>query len=101
MNHKLQPLMTAVAKARRNQKLSQADAGKKSGVGQAHWSRIENGTIDVRLSSMIDITRALGYELMLIPKELVPAVKAILQSSLTQDFEEDQPAYSLDDDDSE
>lgn len=95
-NYKLQPLISTLAAARRQKNLSQADAGKKSGVGQAHWSRIENGSIDVRLSSMIDMTRALGLELMLVPKEYVPAVKAIIHHrSESDEFEEDQAAYSI------
>jgi len=98
-NYKLQPLMSTLAAARRQKRLSQADAGKKSGVGQAHWSRIESGSIDVRLSSMIDITRALGLELMLVPKEYVPAVKALIhQGAEADEFEEDQAAYSIEED---
>jgi len=47
------------------------------GVSKANVIRIEHGR-DLRVSTLLDIARELGLEPMLIPKENVPAVRALL-----------------------
>ncbi len=70
-------------KAARNKKgLSQRKLGAKIGVPQSHLSKIENGAVDLKTSSLIELARALDLELMLVPRALVPAVQG-LQRSLT------------------
>lgn len=48
------------------------------GQPQSSVSRVERGG-DVRLSTMLEIARTLELEPMLIPKRLVPAVRALVQ----------------------
>ena len=96
-NPVLQPLIEELAAARRRAKLSQRALGAKVGVAQSHISKIERGAVDPQLSNLLEISRALGLELMLVPSRLVPAVRALVRPAI-RDGEVDQlPAYRLDD----
>jgi len=66
-----------LATIRRARRLTQADLAKRIGVSAANVSRIEVGK-DLRVSTLVDIARALGFEPMLVPKAAVPAVRALL-----------------------
>ncbi|HEX3913607.1 MAG TPA: helix-turn-helix domain-containing protein [Steroidobacteraceae bacterium] len=63
--------------ARRHAGLSQRALGAKVGVAQSHISKIERAAIDPQVSSLMELARALGLELMLVPAQLVPAVHAL------------------------
>jgi len=63
--------------ARRRAGLSQRALGGKVGVAQSHISKIERAVIDPQVSSLMELARALGLELMLVPAPLVPAVQAL------------------------
>jgi len=53
---------------RTGQGLSQRELGQKSGLTQAQISRIENGEVDLRLSSLIALVEVLGLHLTLTPR---------------------------------
>ena len=63
--------------ARKRAGLTQKELGEKTGMPQSHISRIENGEVDVQASSLVEIARVLGLELILVPSELVPAVEGL------------------------
>lgn len=73
----LHPTATALNAARHRAGLSQRALGAKLGIAQSHLSKIERAAVDPQLSSLTEIARALGLELMLVPKQLVPAVQAL------------------------
>ncbi|MBI3678027.1 MAG: helix-turn-helix transcriptional regulator [Proteobacteria bacterium] len=77
--------------------LSQRELSGRIGLPQAQISRIENGTVDPRLSSLIEIARALDLELVFVPRAIVPAVEALKRgrSGTTAAI----PAYKLDSED--
>ena len=58
----------------------------KSGVPQSHISKIENGAVDLRTSSLVALARVLDLELELVSKKTVPAVKSIVRSSASADL---------------
>ena len=58
----------------------------KSGVPQSHISKIENGAVDLRTSSLVALARVLDLELELVSKKTVPAVKSIVRSSTSADL---------------
>lgn len=66
--------------ARQGKGLSQRGLGKLVGVPQSHISRIESGAVDLRLSSLVEIARALDLELTLVPRKSVTAVQSIVRS---------------------
>ncbi len=67
--------------ARKAKGLSQRELAKLAGVPQSHISRIENAGVDLRVSSLVEIARALDLELTLVPRKAVPAVNSIVRST--------------------
>jgi transcriptional regulator with XRE-family HTH domain len=72
-----QPIIETLIAARLRAGLSQSTLGAKVGLAQSHISKIERGAVDVQTSSLVELARALGLELMLVPAQLVPAVQAL------------------------
>lgn len=99
MELSLQPIVAELATARREAKLSQRALGKKIGLAQSHVSKIERGTVDPQLSNLLEMARALGLELMLVPKRLVPAVRALTPPAGREVGVGQLPAYRLDETD--
>lgn len=64
--------------ARRKSQIKQAELGAKLGLPQSHISKIEKGETDPRLSTISDMGKLLGHELMLIPSPLVPYIASIV-----------------------
>ena len=86
----------AIKRARSRQRLSQRNLAAATGMTQSQISRFESGVVDLRLSSLIELARALDLEPMLIPRTLVPAAEALLRDTRDAD---PLPAYRLDEDD--
>lgn len=81
MTYSLDQIATALKAAREEQGLSQRELGRRAGFPQAHISNIESGSVDLKVSSLIEIARALGLELMLVPRPHVPGVQALTGTS--------------------
>jgi predicted transcriptional regulator len=77
--------------ARRADHVSQKALGAAIGLPQSHVSAIETGKVDPRLSSALEMARRLDYELMLVPRILVPAVRAMLAG------DDEAPLWAVDD----
>jgi transcriptional regulator with XRE-family HTH domain len=71
-------ILQTLRTAREQTGLSQRDLSARIGVPQSHISKIESGATDLRLSSLVELARALDYELVLVPRKLLPAVEAIV-----------------------
>jgi transcriptional regulator with XRE-family HTH domain len=97
MNHETELFAKTLKAARMSKGLSQRALSDRVGVPQAHISKIENGTVDLRLSSLIALARALDLEVTLVPRRAMPAVQSIVRSSGPARSESARPAYSLDD----
>ncbi|MDZ7783268.1 MAG: helix-turn-helix transcriptional regulator [Halioglobus sp.] len=67
--------------ARMAKGLSQAALAQRAGVPQSHISKIENAGVDLRLSSLSEIARALDLELMLVPRQVVPATRSLIRQA--------------------
>ncbi len=81
MAYKSEALIGSLREAREVAGMSQRDLSARSGLTQSHISQIECGTLEPGLSSLIDLSRALNLEVVLVPKKLLPAVNGILQTS--------------------
>ena len=81
MSYKTDHLSASLRKARVDMGLSQRDLSTKSGVPQAQISKFENGAVDLRLSSLVALFRALGLELELVPRKSISAVQSIVRST--------------------
>ncbi|MYA10876.1 MAG: helix-turn-helix transcriptional regulator [Gemmatimonadetes bacterium] len=63
----------ALRAVRKAEGLSQRTLSERSGLTQAQISRFENGKADPRLSSLVELARGVGAEVMLVPAGAVPA----------------------------
>ena len=97
MAHASEHIAKALRQARESKGLSQRELSATSGVPQGHISRIEAGTVDLRLSSLVELARALDLELMLVRRHAVAAARSIIRTSGSA--RPARPAYSLDEDD--
>lgn len=95
--------LTEKLKAAREKKgLSQRAFSKSIGMPQSRLSRIENGLIDLRTSSLLELSRALDLELMLIPRQGVPMVDSLVRQAMGDaDLGQMRPVYGLDDEEAE
>jgi transcriptional regulator with XRE-family HTH domain len=97
MSQLMIPFTHLLKAAREEKKLSQRALAELAGVPQSHISNIENGKVNIRISSLFEIARVLELEPMLIPRRYVPAVKGFMQNKTSSDNFE--PAFTLDEDD--
>ena len=81
MTYSLEHIVGALKAAREEKGLSQRELSARAGVPQAHISKIENAAVDLKLSSLVELARVLGLELMLVPRSLVPAVQTMTCSA--------------------
>ncbi|MFI0416193.1 MAG: helix-turn-helix domain-containing protein [Candidatus Thiodiazotropha sp.] len=101
MVYALEYLAKALKEAREDKKLSQRALSQKAGMPQSQISRIENAAVDLQTSSLIELARALDMDVVLVPRNLVPAVNSVMRMTQSaQDGEEPpRPAYDPDEDD--
>ena len=76
--------------ARKDRQLTQEQVADMSGISRPRYREIEAGSTAARTTTLINIARALGLELMLIPQAMVPAVDALLRP---HDDLDDLPAF--------
>ena len=78
--------------------LTQEKAAERAGMTRPRYVELEQGKLDVRVTTLVNAARALGLELMFVPSAYVPAVNAIVQPAGS---EEDVPMFQPDRDDEE
>lgn len=81
MNHATEYIAKRLKATRLSKLLSQRRLGELAGVPQSHISKIENGGVDLRVSSLVELARVLDLELTLVPRKAVSAVNAIVRST--------------------
>jgi len=81
MTYAIEQIGRTLRDAREARGLSQRALSAKAGVPQSHISKIENGAVDLRVSSLVELARVLDLELVLVPRKATPAVQSIVRSS--------------------
>ena len=81
MNSATEHIATTLKNARGAKGLTQRALSGLAGLPQSHISKIESGAVDLRLTSLIELARALDLELTLVPRNSLPAVNAIVRST--------------------
>lgn len=81
MTYSLQSIGERLRTARQQKRWSQRALADATGLPQSHISKIENGAIDLRLSSLLELARNLDMELVLVPRKNLTAVQALSQQS--------------------
>jgi len=81
MSYTIEQIGRTLRDAREARSLSQRALSAKAGVPQSHISKIENGAVDLRVSSLVALARVLDLELVIVPRKAMPAVQSIARSS--------------------
>lgn len=95
-------LRDRLAELRRAHGWTQAELGQQVGLPQVHISDIETGKVVPRFTTLLNLVRVLDYDLLLVPRSLVPAVQALVrahrQPGLGGDSDEgERPLYATTD----
>ena len=69
--------------------LTQEQIADMAGISRPRYRDIETGKAAARATTLINIARALGLEMMLIPQSMVPAVNSLLRPH----DDDDLPAF--------
>ncbi len=77
-------------RARLVARLTQDEVAALAGLSRPRYRDIESGAAAARTTTLINVARALGLEVMLVPQAMVPAIEAFLRP----DADEDEPAFS-------
>ena len=94
-------IRSEITSARKLKGWTQLELGKKVRLAQRHISAIENGKIIPRYDTLIEILRALERDLMLVPRELLPRVQALVRDNpnlAAGGLAVERPLYAVDDD---
>ena len=77
--------------------MTQEQVADLAGISRPRYRDIEKGTAAARATTLMNVARALGLEMMLVPQAMVPAVHALLRPH----DDDDLPAFvsQPDDDD--
>jgi transcriptional regulator with XRE-family HTH domain len=78
-------LRRALRDARKKRGWSQRELARHLGIAQRHVSGIESGKIVPRYDTLLELVRTLDYDLLIVPRALVPVVQ-----SLVRDHSKDQ-----------
>lgn len=81
--------------ARRERGWSQAELGRRSSLPQMHISGIESGKIVPRFDTLLDLVRVLDYDLLMVPRSLVPALQALIRDHRDPNQKRDEGERSL------
>ncbi|MBB4212849.1 helix-turn-helix protein [Rhodothalassium salexigens DSM 2132] len=83
-------IFEALKAAREARGLSQRALAERVGLPQSHISKIERGGVDIQLSSLTELARALELELKLVPRKAVPAVESIIRQTSPTTLQDQQ-----------
>ncbi|MFJ2991132.1 helix-turn-helix transcriptional regulator [Pandoraea sp. NPDC087047] len=73
-------LMEPLIAARKDAGLTQAELAERAGLSRMTVQKMESGAFDPRMSTLLEMARALGLEPMFVPAELRQEVEAFLRS---------------------
>lgn len=72
-------LITTLALTRKTVRMTQAELAERAGLSRMAVQRTETGDVDPRFSTLQEMARVLGMELIAVPTALLPQVQALLQ----------------------
>lgn len=90
-------LRDQIKEARAQRGWSQRELGAAVALPQPHISGIESGEIVPRYDTLLEIVRVLDMDLLLVPRQLVPAVQSLIQATREPESAE-RPLYAVGED---
>ena len=96
-------IIRSLRQARAAAGLSQRALAARVGLTQAHVSRIESGTVDLQVSTLAELARALGLEVRFLPRASLPLVDSLVRNlaSPTDGPSPNRPLYRIEEDEDE
>lgn len=85
----LNELGDLLRKARSTAGLTQEQVADLAGLSRPRYRDIETGAAAARVTTLMNVSRALGLEMMLVPQAMVPAVRALMRPH----DDDDLPAF--------
>lgn len=85
----LREIGSLLRQARSAAGLTQEQVANLAGISRPRYRDIETGISAARVTTLMNISRALGLEMMLVPQAIIPAVRALMRP---QD-DDDLPAF--------
>ncbi|MHA6719727.1 helix-turn-helix domain-containing protein [Sphingomonas sp. RS6] len=82
----LQEIGERLREARRTAGLTQEQVADLAGISRPRYRDIETGVAAARATTLMNVARALGLEVMLVPQAMIPAVRALLQPQHDEDL---------------
>ena len=73
-------LIQSLVATRKASKMTQADLAEQAGLSRMAVQRTETGDVDPRYSTVAEMARVLGLQMLAVPADLVPALQAFIQS---------------------
>lgn len=74
-------LIHHLAQARKTQQLTQAELAERAGLSRMTVQRLESGSLDPRLSTLHEMARVMGMELVAVPAPLRASVQALIDAA--------------------
>lgn len=74
-------LIPHLAQIRKTQKLTQAELAERAGLSRMTVQRLESGSLDPRLSTLHEMARVLGLELVAVPAPLRASVQSLIDAA--------------------
>lgn len=85
----LREIGSLLRQARSAAGLTQEQVANLAGISRPRYRDIETGTSAPRVTTLMNISRAIGLEMILVPQPIIPAVRALMRP---QD-DDDLPAF--------
>ena len=73
-------LIQSLAHTRKAAKLTQAELAERAGLSRMTVQRTEGGDLDPRYSTLAEMARVLGMDIIAVPSSLRPSLEAFIQS---------------------
>ena len=73
-------LITTLAAARKAHQMTQAQLAESAGLSRMTVQRTEGGDLDPRYSTLAEMARVLGMDIIAVPSSLRPSLQAFIQS---------------------
>ncbi|CAN7380523.1 helix-turn-helix domain-containing protein [Acidovorax sp. LjRoot129] len=73
-------LIQSLARTRKVAKLTQAQLAESAGLSRMTVQRTEGGDLDPRYSTLAEMARVLGMDIIAVPSTLRPSLEAFIQS---------------------
>jgi len=86
----LNELGDLLRQARRTGGLTQEQVADLAGISRPRYRDIETGAAAARITTLMNVSRAVGLEIMLVPQAMVPAVLALVRPH----DDDDLPAFA-------